>query len=55
MPMVGINPPAPAADEATRLDLKVLGGPEKLDDLPRMRNGARGTNRCTSSRDTPGS
>jgi D-3-phosphoglycerate dehydrogenase len=31
--VVGINPPGPAADEAARLGVEVLGGPEKLGDL----------------------
>lgn len=31
--VVGINPAGPAADEAARLGVEVLGGPEKLDDL----------------------
>jgi phosphoglycerate dehydrogenase-like enzyme len=33
LPVVGINPPGPAADEAARLGIRVLGGPEKLGDL----------------------
>jgi phosphoglycerate dehydrogenase-like enzyme len=33
LPVVGINPPGPGADEAARLGVKVLGGPEKLDEL----------------------
>ena len=33
LPVVGINPPGPAADEAARFGIEVLGGPEKLDDL----------------------
>jgi phosphoglycerate dehydrogenase-like enzyme len=30
---VGINPPGPAADEAARLGVEILGGPDKLDEL----------------------
>jgi phosphoglycerate dehydrogenase-like enzyme len=30
---VGINPPGSAADEAARLGVEVLGGPDKLDEL----------------------
>ncbi len=33
LPVVGINPPGPGADEAARLGVRVLGGPEKLDEL----------------------
>jgi phosphoglycerate dehydrogenase-like enzyme len=33
LPVVGINPPGPDADEAARLGIKVLGGPDKLDAL----------------------
>lgn len=31
--VVGINPPGPAADQATRLGIEVLGGPDKLGEL----------------------
>jgi phosphoglycerate dehydrogenase-like enzyme len=33
MPVAGINPPGPAADEAARLGVEVLGGPGKLGEL----------------------
>jgi phosphoglycerate dehydrogenase-like enzyme len=33
LPAVGINPPGPAADEAARLGVEILGGPDKLDEL----------------------
>jgi phosphoglycerate dehydrogenase-like enzyme len=33
LPVVGINPPGSAADEAARLGVEVLGGPDKLDEL----------------------
>jgi phosphoglycerate dehydrogenase-like enzyme len=33
MSVVGTNPPGPAADEAARHGIEVLGGPEKLGDL----------------------
>jgi phosphoglycerate dehydrogenase-like enzyme len=33
LPVVGINPPGPNADEAARLGIEVLGGPQKLDEL----------------------
>jgi phosphoglycerate dehydrogenase-like enzyme len=34
--VVGISPPGPAADQAARLGIEVLGGPEKLDELLSM-------------------
>jgi phosphoglycerate dehydrogenase-like enzyme len=33
LPVIGINRPGRAADEAARLGVEVLGGPEKLDEL----------------------
>ncbi len=36
LPVVGIDPVPPAAGEAARLGIEVLGGPEKLDDLLSM-------------------
>jgi phosphoglycerate dehydrogenase-like enzyme len=33
LPIVGVNPPGPAADEAARLGIEVLGGPDHLDEL----------------------
>jgi phosphoglycerate dehydrogenase-like enzyme len=36
MSVVGINPPGPAVEEASRLGVRVLGGPEKLDELLSM-------------------
>lgn len=36
LPVVGINPAGSAADEAARLGIDVLGGPDRLDDLLAM-------------------
>jgi phosphoglycerate dehydrogenase-like enzyme len=36
LPVVGTNPAGPNADEAARLGIEVLGGPEKLDELLTM-------------------
>jgi D-3-phosphoglycerate dehydrogenase / 2-oxoglutarate reductase len=33
MTVIGINPPGPAADEAARLGIEVLGGPDQLGEL----------------------